>query len=102
VKWDLRLYVAGSSPKSSVAFRNLEQLCEEHLAGHYRIEIVDLTKNPELWQADQILNLANAGAKTAFANPQNHRQSVRYKARSRHSRLVQEGVTETWVSVSGR
>ena len=57
VEWDLRLYVAGSTPKSSVAFRNLERLCEEHLVGRYRIEIVDLTKNPQLAQADQIVAL---------------------------------------------
>jgi circadian clock protein KaiB len=53
--WDLRLYVAGPSPKSVAAFRNLQQLCEEHLAGRYHIEVVDLTKNPQLAQTDQIL-----------------------------------------------
>jgi circadian clock protein KaiB len=55
VVWDLRLYVAGPTPKSVAAFRNLEQLCEEHLAGHYRIEVIDLMKNPQLAQGDQIL-----------------------------------------------
>jgi circadian clock protein KaiB len=53
--WDLRLYVAGPSPKSVTAFRNLQELCEKHLAGRYHIEVIDLTKNPELAQADQIL-----------------------------------------------
>ena len=53
--WDLRLYVAGPSPKSVTAFRNLQQLCEEHLAGRYHIEVIDLTKNPQLAQIDQIL-----------------------------------------------
>ncbi len=53
--WDLRLYVAGPSPKSVTAFRNLEQLCEKHLAGRYHIEVVDLKENPELAQTDQIL-----------------------------------------------
>lgn len=53
--WDLRLYVAGPTPKSIAAFRNLEQLCEEHLAGHYQIEVIDLMKNPQLAQGDQIL-----------------------------------------------
>jgi circadian clock protein KaiB len=57
VEWDLRLYVAGSTPKSNIALRNLQRLCEEHLVGRYRIEIVDLTKNPELAKADQILAL---------------------------------------------
>jgi circadian clock protein KaiB len=54
-RWDLRLYVAGPTPKSVAAFRNLEQLCEQHLAGRYRIEVIDLRKNPELAQRDQIL-----------------------------------------------
>jgi circadian clock protein KaiB len=55
VEWDLRLYVAGPTPKSIAAFRNLEQLCEEHLAGRYRIEVIDLMKNPQLAQGNQIL-----------------------------------------------
>src|ERR1700681_4545738 len=53
--WDLLLYVAGPTPKSVAALRNLEQLCEEHLAGRYHIEVIDLMKNPELAQGDQIL-----------------------------------------------
>jgi circadian clock protein KaiB len=57
VEWDLRLYVAGSTPRSSIALRNLKRLCEEHLVGHYRIEVVDLTKNPHLGQTDQIIAL---------------------------------------------
>jgi circadian clock protein KaiB len=57
VEWDLRLYVAGSTLKSAIAFRNLERLCEEHLAGRYRIEMVNLMKNPQLGQADNILAL---------------------------------------------
>jgi circadian clock protein KaiB len=55
VEWDLRLYVAGPTPKSIAAFRNLERLCDEHLAGRYRIEIIDLMKNPQLARGDQIL-----------------------------------------------
>jgi circadian clock protein KaiB len=54
-QYELRLYVAGATPKSVTAFRNLEQLCEEHLAGRYHIEIIDLMKKPHLAQADQIL-----------------------------------------------
>jgi circadian clock protein KaiB len=54
-QWDLRLYVAGPTPKSVAAFRNLEDLCEEHLAGHYHIKVVDLMKNPQLAKGDQIL-----------------------------------------------
>ena len=53
--WSLRLYVAGSTPRSIAAFRNLEQLCEDHLAGRYRIEVIDLKKNPQLAQDDQIV-----------------------------------------------
>lgn len=54
-KWELRLYVADNTAKSVAAFRNLEQLCEEHLPGRYHIEVIDLLKNPQLAQGDQIL-----------------------------------------------
>ncbi|MEX2218802.1 MAG: circadian clock KaiB family protein [Phycisphaerales bacterium] len=53
--WDLRLYVAGESAKSLTAVKNLRRLCDEHLAGRYRIEVVDLLKNPQLARGDQIL-----------------------------------------------
>ena len=52
--WELRLYVAGQTPKSITAFNNLKKLCEEHLAGKYRIEVIDLLKNPQLAKGDQI------------------------------------------------
>jgi circadian clock protein KaiB len=54
-RWDLRLYVAGQTPKSIAAFSNLKKVCEEHLAGKYRIEVIDLIKNPQLAQGDQIV-----------------------------------------------
>ena len=53
--WDLRLYVAGQTPRSVSALSNLRKLCEEHLAGRYRIEVVDLLINPQLARNDQIL-----------------------------------------------
>lgn len=53
--WALRLYVAGQTPKSVTALGNLKRLCETHLAGRYKIEIVDLLKNPKLAAGDQIL-----------------------------------------------
>ncbi|MBI5100697.1 MAG: circadian clock protein KaiB [Nitrospirae bacterium] len=53
--WDLKLYVAGQSPKSVTAFANLKKLCEEHLKGKFRIEVIDLLKNPQLAKGDQIL-----------------------------------------------
>jgi len=53
--WDLRLYVAGQTPKSVAALTNLQRFCEEHLAGKYRIEVVDLVANPQLARTDQIL-----------------------------------------------
>ena len=56
-EWNLRLYIGGETPKSVAAFRNLKKLCEEHLAGHYHIEIVNLLKHPELAHGDQILAL---------------------------------------------
>jgi len=53
--WNLRLYVAGQTPKSIAAFANLKRMCEEHLKGRYTLEIVHLMKNPQLAQGDQIL-----------------------------------------------
>ncbi len=53
--WILKLYVAGQTSKSLAAFANLKKICEEHLAGKYRIEIVDLLKNPQLAKGDQII-----------------------------------------------
>ena len=54
-RWDLRLYTAGQTPKSLAAFANLKRLCEEHLPGRYSIEVIDLTKNPQLAAGDQIV-----------------------------------------------
>jgi circadian clock protein KaiB len=53
--WELRLYVAGQTPKSLKAFANLKKICEEHLKGKYRIEVIDLLENPQLAKRDQIL-----------------------------------------------
>lgn len=54
--WELRLYVAGQTPRSMAAFANLKKLCKEHLAGQkYSIEVIDLVKNPALAKGDQIL-----------------------------------------------
>jgi circadian clock protein KaiB len=53
--YQLRLYVAGQTPKSVLAFTNLKQICEEHLLGRYEIEIIDLRHDPKLAQGDQIL-----------------------------------------------
>lgn len=55
--WELRLYVAGQTPKALAAFSNLKHICEEHLAGKYRIEVIDLVKDPTLARGDQILAL---------------------------------------------
>ena len=54
-KFEVRLNVAGPTPKSLAAFANLKRICETHLAGEYSIEIIDLTKNPALAAGDQIL-----------------------------------------------
>ncbi len=53
--WLLRLYVAGRSPKCVVALANLKRFCEEHMAGQYDIEVVDLLENPRLAKDDQII-----------------------------------------------
>lgn len=54
-EWILRLYVTGKSPKCLRAIQNLERICEEYLAGKYRIELVDLVANPRLARGDQIV-----------------------------------------------
>jgi circadian clock protein KaiB len=53
--WELRLYVAGQTQRSLTAFANLSRICQEHLAGKYRIEVIDLLKDPRLARGDQIL-----------------------------------------------
>ncbi len=55
--WELRLYVAGQTPNSVAAFANLKQICETHLKGKYRIEVIDLLQNPKLAAGDQIVAL---------------------------------------------
>jgi circadian clock protein KaiB len=54
-KFQLRLYTAGQTPKSLAAIKNLKKVCEEHFAGRYEVEIVDLLKNPRLAKDDQIV-----------------------------------------------
>ena len=54
-RWDLRLYVAGQTPKSVSALANLKALCETHLQGKYRIEVVDLLAKPQLARADDVV-----------------------------------------------
>ncbi len=53
--WELRLYIAGQTPRSVAAFANLKKICEDHLQGRYNIEVVDLVKHPQLAAGDQIL-----------------------------------------------
>lgn len=55
--WQLRLYVAGQTPRSLTAFANLKKICEEHLAGRYSIEVVDLLDKPQLAKGEQIFAL---------------------------------------------
>ena len=54
-EWRLRLYVAGQTPRSTAALRNLKRICETHLAGRYDIEVIDLTEDPKIAADDQIL-----------------------------------------------
>jgi circadian clock protein KaiB len=57
VKWELRLYVAGQTAKSAVAFANLTRLCETYLPGQYHIEVIDLLVNPRLSRDEQIVGV---------------------------------------------
>jgi circadian clock protein KaiB len=52
--WELRLYIAGKTPKSVSALSNLKKYCEEHLEGKYKIEVIDLLLHPQLAEGDQI------------------------------------------------
>ena len=52
--WELKLYVAGKTPKSETALKNLKKYCQEHLEGRYKIEVVDLLEKPQLAEGDQI------------------------------------------------
>jgi circadian clock protein KaiB len=54
-QWELRLYVAGQTDRAVTAFANLKKICEEHMAGQYSIEIIDLLKHPQLARGDQIV-----------------------------------------------
>ena len=54
-KWELRLYIAGKTPKSVTALENLKKYCEEHMKGQYKIEVIDLLEKPQLAEGDQIL-----------------------------------------------
>ena len=54
-RWNLRLYVAGQTPKSLTALANLKRICDEHMNGQYAIEVIDLMENPQLAQRDQIV-----------------------------------------------
>ena len=54
-KWELRLYIAGKTPKSVTALSNLQRYCEEHLKGQYKIEVIDVRWQPQLAEGDQIL-----------------------------------------------
>ena len=53
--WNLRLYVAGQSPRCVIALANLKRICKEHMNGSYHIEVIDLLKNPQLAEGHQIL-----------------------------------------------
>lgn len=54
-QWELRLYVAGQTARSMAALENLRRICEEHLAGEYSIEVIDVVKTPQLARGDQIV-----------------------------------------------
>ena len=51
----LRLYVTGVTPRSARAIANIKQICEEHLEGHYALEVVDLYQQPQLGRGEQII-----------------------------------------------
>ncbi len=96
-QFDLRLYVAGQTPKAMRAFANLRKICDEHLAGRYRIEVIDLLEDPQLGRGDQILALPTLVRKLPHADQEDHRRPVQYRARAGRSgpAAAPEGVSVT-------
>ena len=76
-KVQLRLYVAGHTARSLMAFANLQRICETHLAGQYYIEVIDLTKTPQLAAGDQNSCRADPRAPPARADQEDHRRPLR-------------------------
>ncbi len=72
-RWELRLYVAGQTPKSLVAFANLRRICEEQLGGRYRVEVIDLIEHPEMARTEQIMAVATLERKL----PEPMRKTIR-------------------------
>lgn len=62
--WDLRLFVFNHTPRSMAAFSNLKRMCEEHLAGNYRIEVIDLLEQPQLAKEEQIVAIPTVVRRT--------------------------------------
>ena len=76
-KWELRLYVAGNTAKSKLALINLKKYCEEHLKGKYVIEVIDLLKQPQLAEGDQILAIPTLVKKSPGTNTENNWRFVK-------------------------
>jgi hypothetical protein len=76
VKWDLRLYVAGQTDRSLKAFENLKKICEEHLEGEYRIEVIDLLQSPQLCPGRPDPGNPDPWTKGAGADSENYRRSL--------------------------
>ena len=74
--YQLRLYVAGQTAKSVVALTNLKEICEEHLKGHYEIEVIDLFVNPQLASGEQILAVPTLVRRLPEPNQKNHRRPL--------------------------
>ena len=81
-RWQLRLYVAGQTPKSITALANLKQTLRDALAGRYEIEVIDLLKNPKLAAGDQILAIPTLVRKTAHAHQEDHRRPFQRNSRA--------------------
>ena len=81
-RWELRLYVAGQTPKSVAAFANLKKICEEHLAGRYQIEVIDLLEEPAAGRGRPDPGHPDAGAQAARAGQEDHRRPVQRRARA--------------------
>ena len=84
-KYVLRLYVTGMTPKSTLAIANVRKICEEHLAGRYELEVIDIYQQPKLAKGEQIIATPTLIKNTPPATPEAHRRHVGYgKVSCRH------------------
>lgn len=77
--WDLRLFVSDHTPRSAAAFTNLKRMCDEHLAGNYRIEVIDVFEHPQCAREEQIVAIPTVERRSPAAHAQGRRRFIQYR-----------------------